>query len=127
MKSVLYKGNIYLCTSYEEKKIEDEDISIYEQMLYFDKEKFNRIDKRLYKEDAYLLRIRKNIYADCDEIQNLLVFLEVLLEPRKQEYIDLIYSFPKGENDLFARKQELKPLYVDMGKVKKEVLKKIKK
>lgn len=127
MKQKLYKGKIYICTGYEEKKLTDGDISVYEQILYFDKDKFVRVERTVDKKDAYLLRIRKNIYVDIDDIQNLTNLFDVLFKTESQDYINLIYSFPKGENDLFVRKQELKPLYVDKDKIKKEVLKKIKK
>ena len=127
MLKIFYKGNIYLCIECEEKRITDDDVTVYEKMFYFDKDKFARVQKILAKEDAYLLRIRKNIYVDIDDIVNLTDLCNLLFIPKRQDYVDLIYSLPSKENDLFIRKKELKPIYIDMNKVKKEIISKVKK
>lgn len=126
MKERIYKGNIYLCTEYKEKKINDEDVTVCEKILYFDKDKFVRVGRIINKKGAYLLKLRNNIYADIDDIKNLTILLNVLFRPKKQDYIDLIYSFPNKENDLFVRKQELKAIYSDKDKEKDDVILKVK-
>ena len=60
------------------------------------------------------------------DIQNLIILINVLFNPKGQDYIDLIYSFPRKENDIYVRKQELKPIYIDKDKVKKEIISKVK-